>query len=77
VARQQRLRLSVERRSGLAGRLRDARARAGLTQEQLADQAGVTTEHLQRIERGVGNPTLATVYALADALAINVTDLVA
>jgi len=48
-----------------------------LTQEQLADQAGVTTEHLQRIERGVGNPTLATVYALADALAINVTDLVA
>jgi len=77
VARQPRLTLSVERRRALASRLRSARGRAGLTQEQLADRAGVTTEHLQRLERGVGNPTLATVYALADILGINVTELVA
>lgn len=64
-------------RNGLAGRLRDARARAGLTQEQLADRAGVATEHLQRLERGVGNPTLATVYAIADALGCDVRDLLA
>ncbi len=75
VARQPRLRLSVERRNGLADRLREARARAGLTQEQLADRTGVATEHLQRLERGVGNPTLATVYALADAVGCDVREL--
>lgn len=63
-------------RNGQGGRLRDAGARAGLTQEQLADRAGVATEHLQRLERGVGSPTLATVYALADAMDCQLSELV-
>lgn len=62
----------------IAEALRDGRARSGLTQEQLAHAAGISRNHLQLLERGVGgvaNPRLATLYALADALGVRVVDL--
>ncbi|WP_179666581.1 helix-turn-helix domain-containing protein [Nocardioides thalensis] len=62
------IRLSAGRTEGLAANVREARHLAGLTQEGLALASGLTSEHVRRIERGVANPTLATVYALADAL---------
>jgi transcriptional regulator with XRE-family HTH domain len=62
----------------IADALRHHRAAAGLTQEQLAHAAGISRNHLQLLERGVGeiaNPRLATIYALANALGVAVIDL--
>ncbi|WP_236833828.1 helix-turn-helix domain-containing protein [Blastococcus sp. KM273129] len=67
--------LNSERSRALGDRLRQARRAADLTQEALAQASGVGTEHVQRIERGAGNPTVATLYALSDALHIPIANL--
>ncbi|MBE1576268.1 helix-turn-helix domain-containing protein [Amycolatopsis roodepoortensis] len=59
----------------MAGRfgvlLRDARRRAGLTQEGLAARAGVGVRTIRRLENGGGtDPRVGTVTLLADALGI-------
>ncbi|MGC7095198.1 helix-turn-helix domain-containing protein [Amycolatopsis lurida] len=49
--------------------LRDARRRAGLTQDQLAARSGVGVRTIRRLENGSGNdPRIGTVTLLADAL---------
>lgn len=45
-----------------------ARNRAGMTQSQLAVAAGLDRGSISRIERGILNPTLATIKRLADGL---------
>jgi DNA-binding XRE family transcriptional regulator len=62
------LRLSPNRSAALGRNIKQARIASGLTQEALALATGLTAQHLQRLERGLANPTLATVYAIADAL---------
>lgn len=47
----------------------------GLTQEQLSESSQVTVRTIQRIEKGDVNPHLQTVKLLADALDIEVSDL--
>ena len=52
--------------------LRQYRKRAGLTQEALADQAGLTTNAISALERGEPQrPYPHTVQALADALQLS------
>ncbi len=46
-------------------RLRALRERAGLTQEAAAERTGLHVKHLQRLERGTANATLATLVACA------------
>ena len=48
--------------------IRAQRIEAGLTQKQLAAQAGITQAVLSRVESGKGNPTLALLEELACAL---------
>ncbi|WP_236707068.1 helix-turn-helix domain-containing protein [Pseudomonas sp. Leaf129] len=48
--------------------LRDQRKRAGLTQENLALEAGIQRNYVSLIERGVHQPTLAMIFKLAAAL---------
>jgi transcriptional regulator with XRE-family HTH domain len=67
--------LSAQRRAALATRVRSARQQAEATQEAVAQRSGIGTEHIQRIERGVANPTLATMYAIADALEVDAREL--
>ncbi len=69
------LRLSEERAFALGIALKAARAEREMTQEALAEATGLTVEPLQVIERGRSNPTLATVYAMADALDMPITQL--
>jgi transcriptional regulator with XRE-family HTH domain len=39
-----------------------------MTQEALAQEAGITVGHMSMVERGHSNPTWATVKAIAAAL---------
>ena len=55
--------------AGFAGLLRDLRREAGLTQEELAESAGVSVRAVAYLERGVvSSPQRETVRLLADAL---------
>ena len=57
--------------------IRQLREEKGLTQEAVAHDAGVTTATLGVIERGLSNPTWATVNGLAEALDVSMAELVA
>lgn len=47
----------------------------GLTQEAVAHDAGITTATLGVIERGLSNPTWATVKGIAAALGVSMVEL--
>jgi len=53
------------------------RKNAGLTQEQLANDADIPISQVGRIERGEVNTTISTAYVLAKALNVKVSDLFA
>jgi transcriptional regulator with XRE-family HTH domain len=55
---------------GFAVTLRRVRARAGLSQEELADRAGLSVRGLRYLERGVRHPYRSTVERLSAALAL-------
>ena len=57
--------------------VRDARNRAGLTLRELAGQLGVSPSLLSQIENGKSQPSVATLYALAQALKISIDNLFA
>jgi transcriptional regulator with XRE-family HTH domain len=56
-------------------RVREARLERQLSQETLAAKADLDRAFLSGIERGVENPTLFTIQAIADALGIRVGNL--
>ncbi len=49
-------------------RIREARERAGLTQEQLSVQSGLPQSHISRLEQGKHSPTAKTLEKIATAL---------
>jgi transcriptional regulator with XRE-family HTH domain len=55
--------------------VRQLRKKRGLSQERLAQNAGVTTGTVSLVERGRSNPAWGTVKALANALGISVGEL--
>lgn len=59
----------------LGDRLRHLRAERGLTQEQLADRAGLAREYLSKVESGHRNPSLDIIARLAQALEVSLEDL--
>lgn len=48
----------------------------GWTQEQLAERSGLTQQYLSDLERGKRNPTIVTIYELAQALEVSHLELV-
>ena len=56
---------------GFAGRLKQLREKAGLTQEQLAKQAGLSKGGIANLEQGIRAPAWETVQALASALGVS------
>lgn len=54
----------------VAANVRRLRKGRGLTQEQLAHDAGIDLTYLGGIERGRRNPSLAVLVRLADALGV-------
>jgi transcriptional regulator with XRE-family HTH domain len=56
--------------------LRRERGRTGLSLTELAKRAGIAKSTLSQLENGVGNPSLETLWALAQALGIQLSRLV-
>lgn len=54
----------------VAANVRRLRKARGLTQEQLAHDAGIDLTYLGGIERGRRNPSLAVLVRLSDALGV-------
>lgn len=58
-------------------RVRQLRIEHGLTQEELAEAAGLHPTFVSNVERGYRVPTLPTVLRLANGLKVNLGDLLA
>lgn len=56
-------------------RIKELREKAGLTQDALGYVTGVRASTISVVENNKGNPELATLQALADALGVHVFDL--
>ncbi|MCA0369025.1 MAG: helix-turn-helix domain-containing protein [Proteobacteria bacterium] len=61
----------MELQAKFGNAVRRIRLAKGLTIEALAQDAGVSYSYLGEIERGLRNPTLAVIGALAEALSID------
>jgi transcriptional regulator with XRE-family HTH domain len=61
----------------LGNELRRAREEAGLTQEQLAEKAGLHRTYVSLLERGKKSPTLVVLFRLCGALGLRPSTLVA
>lgn len=60
----------------LVGRnVRAARVERDLTQEQFADVSGFSQQYISDLERGRRNPTIVSLYELAQALGVMPVDL--
>lgn len=60
----------------VGARLREARAKVGMTRRQLATASGTSERYLAHLEAGTGNPTLAVLAVLAGALDMAVAELI-
>jgi transcriptional regulator with XRE-family HTH domain len=60
----------------LVGRnLARIRNEKGLTQEALAERSGFSQQYLSGLEQGRRNPTIVTIYEIAQALGVDHLDL--
>ncbi len=57
--------------------IRHIRRRRAVSQEEIAHRAGIHVTYLSGIERGVRNPSLKNIRAIARALGVGVADLFA
>ncbi|MGK5695056.1 helix-turn-helix domain-containing protein [Streptomyces sp. URMC 128] len=67
----------LARRQAFGRRLKDLRNRAGRSQAQLAEAAGMNRVFYVGVEGGRRNVSLDKVFALADALGVDVGELFA
>ncbi len=68
--------LKVDAYQAAFGRhLRHMRTARGSTQEEVAHCAGVHVTYLSGIERGLRNPSLKNIHAIAKALGVNTAEL--
>ena len=57
-------------------RVREVRKGKGISQERLAEMAGIDRSYMGNIERGEKNITLKKAYEICDALDVEIQDLV-
>lgn len=63
-------RAETELLTGLGRAIRELRSSRGLSQEALADEAGIDRSHMGKIERGERNVTVLNVERIATALEV-------
>ena len=59
----------------LGQRVRDLRLQRGWSQEELGAQCGIDRTYVSGVERGVRNPTLTVIAALATGLKVSIEEL--
>lgn len=64
-----------ERMVAFGKRVREVRIKKGISQEKLAEMAGIDRSYMGNIERGEKNVTLKKAYEVCDALEIAIQDL--
>lgn len=65
-----------ERMIAFGKRVREVRKSKGISQEKLAEMAGIDRSYMGNIERGEKNITLKKAYEICDALEIEIQNLV-
>jgi transcriptional regulator with XRE-family HTH domain len=61
----------------LAGRnFARLRSQSGLTQDQLAERCGFSQQYLSKLEQGKRNPTIVSLYEIAQGLGVSHVELV-
>ena len=48
--------------------------RSGFTQEQLANELGIETSQISRIDRGVVNTSFSTLYSISKVLNVDLSE---
>lgn len=66
---------NVGAKKALAQNVLQLRMKMGISQEQLADMAGLHRTYVSGIERAVRNPTLENIERLASVLSVTTVDL--
>jgi transcriptional regulator with XRE-family HTH domain len=66
----------MDMRALVGANVREARLAAGMTQEELAERSGFSQQYISGLERGKRNPTIVSVYELAQALGVRHEQLV-
>ncbi|OXL18942.1 helix-turn-helix domain-containing protein [Psychrobacter sp. DAB_AL32B] len=61
-----------ERMVAFGKRVREVRKAKGISQEKLAEMAGIDRSYMGNIERGEKNITLKKIYEICDALEIDI-----
>lgn len=67
--------LSITRREKQHGRLYELRMQQNLSQNELADRAGISRNTIMRIENGDSIPNISTYQKICAALHIDLSDL--
>ena len=65
-----------ERMVAFGKRVREIRKSKSISQESLAEMAGIDRSYMGNIERGEKNITLKKAYEICDALNVSITELV-
>jgi len=65
-----------ERVVAFGKRVREMRKAKGISQEKLAEMAGIDRSYMGNIERGEKNITLKKIYEICDALQIDIRILI-
>jgi transcriptional regulator with XRE-family HTH domain/quercetin dioxygenase-like cupin family protein len=61
----------------LGARLREVRLRSGLSLREVARQLGVSASHVSQLENGKSQPSVATLYSMAQLLNVSIDELFA
>lgn len=64
-----------ERIVAFGQRVREVRKTKGISQEKLAELAGIDRSYMGNIERGEKNVTLKKAYEICDTLNVNIKDM--
>lgn len=59
----------------LGGAIRTARLRANISQEELGDRSGLDRTYIGGVERGERNPSLVSLYKIAEGLNLTLSEL--
>lgn len=65
----------MDMRRLVGSNVKELRTKLGWTQEQLAERSGFSQQYISGLEQGRRNPTIVSVFELAQSMGVTVLDL--